>query len=125
MKEFAVKDSGERQEFESGMVRDTQDGKARPDLISPFVLMRLGEHMRKGAVKYSEHNWTKGQPFSRSIASTFRHLMQWMMGYRDEDHLAAIMFGCMTIMHYEEMIEMGVLPKELDDMQKYEPKETV
>jgi len=32
VKEFVTKDSGKREQFESGMVRDTQDGKLRFDL---------------------------------------------------------------------------------------------
>jgi hypothetical protein len=41
MSEYITKDSGERQSFETGMVRDTQDGKPRIDLISPFFLKRM------------------------------------------------------------------------------------
>ena len=117
---YEVKDSGNRDEFPTGMVRDTQDNKSRPDLISPYFLERLGEHLRKGAVKYNEHNWCKGQPFSRAWASLNRHVMQYAMGDKSEDHLAAIAFGAMVLSHYEEMIKLGWLPKELDDMIDYE-----
>ena len=43
-------------------------------------------------------------------------------GKRDEDHLAAIMFNAMALIHYEEMIERGILPAELSDMPAYAPK---
>ena len=36
MKKFITKDSGARQEFESGMRRDLQDGKPRYDLLIPI-----------------------------------------------------------------------------------------
>jgi len=117
--EFVVKDSGERRTFATGSVRDRGDLKPRPDLISPFAMLRVGEHMRKGAVKYGVHNWQLGQPFSEVTASMHRHLLQWEQGDEDEDHLAAIVFGAQALMHYREMIDRGLLPAELDDMPKY------
>ncbi len=47
MTDFVVKDSGDRRTFSTGSVRDRGDLKPRPDMISPFALMRIGEHMRK------------------------------------------------------------------------------
>jgi hypothetical protein len=119
--DFVVKDSGERRTFATGSVRDRGDLKPRPDLISPFALMRVGEHMRKGAAKYGERNWYLGQPFSEITASMYRHLLQWLQGDEEEDHLAAIVFGAQALMHYREMIDRGVLPAELDDMPQYQP----
>ncbi|KKK94181.1 hypothetical protein LCGC14_2685460, partial [marine sediment metagenome] len=43
MKFQRVKDSGKRQEFETGSVRDTQEGKGRYDLVSPIFVRRLAE----------------------------------------------------------------------------------
>ena len=45
--------------------------------------------------------------------------MKYQQGLRDEDHLAAIMFNAMALIHYEEMIERGVLPAELNDIPFY------
>ena len=119
MNDFVVKDSGERRTFATGSVRDRGDLKPRPDLISPFALMRVGEHMRKGAAKYGRGNWERGQPFSEITASMYRHLLQWLQGDEEEDHLAAIVFGAQALMHYREMIDRGLLPAELDDMPRY------
>jgi hypothetical protein len=47
--------------------------------------------------------------------------MKYQQGKRDEDHLAAIMFNAMALIHYEEMIERGLLPAELNDMPEYQP----
>jgi hypothetical protein len=47
--------------------------------------------------------------------------MRYQQGKRDEDHLAAIMFNAMALIHYEEMIERGRLPAELNDMPDYHP----
>ena len=106
---YEVKDSGERQQFESGAVRDTATGKARPDLISPFFLERLGQHLRKGADKYSPWNWAKGIPNSRCYESACRHLMQFAQGETDEDHLAAVAFNIMAIIHNQEVAKRGVV----------------
>lgn len=54
MKKFKIKDSGKRQTFATGAKRDTAENKSRPDLISPFAMWRLGEHLRKGDAKYGQ-----------------------------------------------------------------------
>jgi hypothetical protein len=112
-------DSGKRQQFTTGAVRDTADGKPRPDLCSPFALERRGAWMALGAKKYSERNWERGMPLSRFGASLARHLMKYQQGDRSEDHLAAICFNADAIMHGEEMIRRGVWPADLDDRPKY------
>lgn len=114
-----MKDSGKRQQFNDGAVRDTADGKSRPDLISPFALERLGMWLMLGAKKYCERNWEKGIPNSRCLASLERHVLKYKMGMTDEDHEAAIMCNIMFIMHNQEMVKLGILPKEIDDMPKY------
>ncbi|KKM13788.1 hypothetical protein LCGC14_1712650 [marine sediment metagenome] len=116
-----MEDSGERKEFDTGAVRDSAEDKPRPDLISPYAQWRKGEWLRLGAIKYDERNWEKGMQFSRCVASMFRHLLQYMMGKTNEDHLAAIAVNAEFLMHYEKMIEMKELPPLLDDMPHYEP----
>lgn len=100
---FETKDSGERAEFDSGMVRDTEAGKARWDLIVPLgvayhdqLLTRFAELMARGAEKYTARNWelASGQAeLDRYKSSAFRHFMQWMTGETDEDHAAAVLFN--------------------------------
>ena len=109
-------DSGKREQFDTGAVRDTADSKSRPDLSSPFAAERLGNWLRDGARKYAAWNWAKGMPISRCIASLERHLMQYRQGDASEDHMAAIMCNAMFVLHYEEMIKRSWLPKELADM---------
>jgi len=122
MSKYDMIDSGKRQSFGKDMaIRDTADNKPRPDLISPFAEERQGHWLRMGATKYTERNWEKGMPFSRCVASLRRHIMKYQQGMRDEDHLAAIMFNAMALIHYEEMIERGLLPAELNDMPNYQP----
>jgi hypothetical protein len=120
MSKYDMTDSGKRQSFGKGMaIRDTADDKPRPDLISPFAEERVGHWLRMGAAKYAERNWENGMPFTRCVASLRRHLMKFQQGKRDEDHLAAIIFNAMAIIHYEEMIVSGVLPNTLNDMPIY------
>ena len=120
MSKFEMVAGDEKQSFgEDRAVRDTAADKPRPDLISPFAEERQGHWLRMGAAKYAERNWEKGMPFSRCVASLKRHLMKYQQGMRDEDHLAAIMFNAMALIHYEEMIERGVLPADLNDMPEY------
>jgi hypothetical protein len=114
-----VKDSGVREEFSTGAVRDTDEGKGRPELISPIFLKRLALLMEKGAKKYSSRNWEQGMPVMRYISSALRHINCWVEGYRDEDHLIAAAFNLMAAVHVIEMIERGRLPVELLNDEKY------
>jgi hypothetical protein len=107
VREFlAVKDSGKREFFNTGAVRDTEEGKLRIDLLFKYVpmgaLMRITQHYVNGAKKYGNHNWQKGLPASRCISSALRHLYQYFMGDRSEDHLAAVCFNVIAILHWEE-----------------------
>lgn len=109
----AVKDSGTRQEFDTGARRDTQDGKPRYTLIPVGPLFRLAMHYTNGAAKYGENNWTKGIPMSRSLESMERHVADFKMGKTDEDHLAAIAWNAFALMWY-----MDNMP-EMDDLDEY------
>lgn len=111
-----VKDSGKREEFDTGSRRDTRDGKGRFDLISPFVTERDARHLENGARKYGDRNWEKGQPLSRYMDSALRHMNKYLMGHRDEDHLAAARWNIAALMHTEQMIKLGRLPAELNDL---------
>lgn len=113
-----MNDSGKREEFSTGAVRDSGE-KPRMELISPFALLREGEWMRLGAVKYGEGNWEKGMPFVRVIGSILRHTIRYLMGDQSEDHLAAIRTNAAFLIHYETLIEMGMLPSKLDNRHKF------
>src|SRR5215469_3928997 len=62
--EFVTRDSGERKQWETGMQRDTNEDKIRPDLMFarylPYhkqLIIRFMELMTRGAVKYDARNW--------------------------------------------------------------------
>lgn len=93
---YLTKDSGERQSFATGMVRDVQKGKARFDLVYKPLYWRWAELMARGAEKYGERNWEKAATqaeMDRFKASAERHLQQYLRGDRDEDHAAAVIFN--------------------------------
>ena len=100
---FVTKDSGERQEFTSGMVRDSGDKPLYTEVYLPLVT-RHAELMMRGAKKYGKGNWKKvcGEPeYERFKESLLRHVLQYVSGDRDEDHLAAVLFNC----HGAAMVE--------------------
>lgn len=103
----------------TGAQRDTQEGKYRFDLIGIHMLKRLAALLERGARKYSERNWEKGQEVSRTLASLWRHLVAYQEGDRTEDHLAAIVFNAMSIMHVEGEVMNGKLPAQLLDLPFY------
>ena len=97
-----IKDSGNRRAFESGAVRDMQEGKGRMDLLPACAIIRLAKHFENGAKKYEERNWEKGIPTHSFIDSAIRHLMKYLDGATDEDHLCAAAWNCMCCMWTEE-----------------------
>lgn len=136
---FVTKDSGQRAKFDTGAVRDTQEGKpryeeipipflkelalklesepdARLDLVPVRALLRVAALYGRGAKKYAPRNWEKGMPLKRALASLLRHAFQWAEGDREEDHLAAVAWNAFALMFYEEAIQNGELPAELDDL---------
>lgn len=116
MANFITKDSGERQEFSTGARRDIQEGKGRYDLIPAEPLKRLAQLYERGAIKYGEHNWTKGIPLARYLDSALRHLINYMEGDREEDHLIAACWNLFSLVATEERINGGHLPAELDNI---------
>lgn len=100
---WETKDSGERIEYESGMRRDTAEGKVDFDLICAKgvdycdqLLTRWAELLTRGAEKYGKRNWEKADSYEeleRFKSSAFRHFMQWYTGETDEDHAAAVLFN--------------------------------
>jgi len=102
LNDFDLKDSGTRQSFSSGMVRDTTEGKTNflNVLVGP-MLNRWAEHLTKGRKKYPDvapgtPNWTLAagiEEYLRAKDSALRHMLQWLRGDRDEDHAAAVFFN--------------------------------
>ncbi len=100
---MTIKDSGKREEYSSGMVRDTQAGKPMFNLINRVgvpmdqqMLTRWAMLMTAGAEKYGLRNWELActqEEIDRFKESAFRHMLQWLNGETDEDHAAAVLFN--------------------------------
>lgn len=94
---YAIKDSGERQQFDSGMVRDTTEGKTDFTLaLDGPMFERYAIHLTKGAQKYAKRNWMQANgvaELERFKESALRHFLQWLRGDTDEDHAAAVWFN--------------------------------
>lgn len=117
MPEFdRVQDSGAREEFATGSVRDTRAGKGRFDLLPPYALKRLAIHYANGAEKYGDRNWEKGQNLSRYADSAIRHLYAFLGGDRSEDHMAAVAWNALALIETEQRVKAGSLPTDLDDL---------
>ena len=99
---ITVKDSGVRNKYDTGAVRDNHTGKGRFDLIPTQGLLRLARLYENGSLKYNDRNWEAGMPISRYVDAIFRHLVKYVAGCDDEDHLAAIAWNAFAIMHHEE-----------------------
>ena len=116
--DYKIKDSGERAQFESGAVRDIQDGKGRFDLLPWDAIQALAVHYQKGCLKYGDRNWEKGIPVSRYLDSAGRHYAQFVMGADDENHLIASIWNLVSCYATILRIQNGNLPEELYDMPK-------
>ena len=99
---MGIKDSGERTEFATGAVRDMHEGKGRFDLLPMCVLMRLAKHYENGCLKYGDRNWEKGIPCHSFADSAMRHLVKYMDGWKDEDHLVAAIWNLCGLAWTEE-----------------------
>lgn len=112
----SVKDSGKRENFSTGAVRDTAAGKGRYDLLPTYAIERLARHFENGAVKYGDENWRKGIPLRRFLDSALRHTFKYLEGYRDEDHASAAVWNLMALIETEEQIKRGRLPVSLNNL---------
>jgi hypothetical protein len=116
MSDKILKDSGRRQEFDTGAVRDCEQGKGRFDLLPGHAIGLLAKHFEAGATKYGDRNWEKGIPLHRYLDSATRHLMKFVGGERDEPHLVAAMWNIACLLQTRHWIETGRLPQELNDL---------
>ena len=110
MENFEVKDSGARQEFAGGMVRDVTTDKVRYDLVADGpMLRRWARHLTKGATKYAAKNWmlaSGSEEYERFRESAFRHFMEWYYGEdTSEDHAAGVYFNINGAMYVKDRMD--------------------
>jgi hypothetical protein len=131
--DFETKDSGERQQWASGMQRDVQTGKPRFALIwtkrQPYdeqMLTRYAKHLARGAEKYEDRNWEEGageEELEYAKESLLRHVTQLISGERDEDHAAAVWFNAQAIEYFRWRIANSIVTKAPDSEQYDTPGE--
>lgn len=102
--------------WETGSMRDKQDGKPLPDVIDPAIFMMLATHSGYGAEKYAKDNWKKGQPLSQFHNSFMRHYLMFLMGYTDEPHHIAALWNLHCLIYGLHAIMRGEWPPELNDL---------
>lgn len=131
MTDFETKDSGKRAEYDSGMQRDTQDGKPRFALmwteLQPYeqqMVTRYAALLGRGAKKYEDRNWEKGdskEELERAKDSLLRHAAQLVAGETDEDHAAAVWFNTQAIEYFRWRIAEKAKKSDLSFDFKFEP----
>lgn len=90
---YTIKDSGKREQFDTGAVRDIQQAKGRFDLLPMKTLAALAVHYEKGCEKYGDRNWEKGIPIHIFFNSAMRHLTKAILGMGDENHLISAIWN--------------------------------
>jgi hypothetical protein len=65
---------------ESGGALRYDTDKPRMDLLSMLALEGCARVLTKGAKKYASHNWRKGMPWSKTMASLLRHYTRFSLG---------------------------------------------
>jgi hypothetical protein len=115
--------ASEKRKFETGANRQDDSGKGMPSLCSPLSDRILAKHMQGGVeAGYDPRNWEKGLPLASIVDSIERHVLDIKEGKCDENHFASLLWNAHILVHTNEMIRRGLLPKELNNLQNYIPK---
>lgn len=110
-----IKSSGEMTVFASGAVRDKKTGKGRCDLLPACVLLRLAKHYERGAERFGPYNWKQGIPCHSFADSALRHMLKYMDGWTDEDHLIAAIWNLCGLAWTEEKLpELMDIPERME-----------
>ena len=93
------------QAFEGGSFRERTPGRGIYACMPMCGLKRLAQRYEYGKLKYGKADAYKdGLPVQDSIDSMFRHLVSYLEGDNSEDHMAAIAWGALCVMHVEENV---------------------
>ena len=90
MKKFVVEGSSFEpkkliRRFPSGAVRSSDEGRPRPDFISPYALMSLGEHFGANSNDFGATNYYLGIKPVDCLGSMFRHYCELAMAIHEDD----------------------------------------
>jgi len=95
-------DNGTRVANEAGGMREAQIGKGFWAGIPYEGMQRVALWYEQAAIKYGPRNWEKGISVTDCVSAIMRHIWKFAWGWKDEDHLAAVVWNAMTIMHLEK-----------------------
>lgn len=118
-----IEKNTEKRQFSTGAKRQFAKGKGTPVLFPPEAMIALAKHFEGGAEIYGPRNWEKGLPLSEIMSSALRHGFQEMTGLIDENHAVAFFWNACIYVATKIRIERGLLPKELNDMPSYVPRQ--
>ncbi len=101
--------NGERRQFKTGAVRDSEEGKVDfIETISWTAFNRYAQYMTGKKSKYGDGNFKKGMDIESYERSLMRHIDKYLRNrYEggadepDEDHLSAAVFNLFGILHEE------------------------
>ncbi len=109
-----IKDSGERQVFETGATRGEKTGQGRFDLLPWNAIWEVAKHCEAGALLHGERNVDKGILIHSFMDSAFRHLAKYMEGQTDEPHLTSAAWNILWAIQTEEKLpDMQDIPSRL------------
>lgn len=101
--------------FATGAVRDDNASKGACHLLPPRAILLVSKRLQEGARKYGERNWERGIPISSFVDSGLRHLLMFMSGKQNEDHLVAVATNMLMAIETRERCKEGILPSELGE----------
>lgn len=86
------------------LLREDKTGKPDFTYVGEMykVFSRVMQRFQMGAAKYARLNWRNAEDNQTYKESALRHLMQYVSGETDEDHLAAACANILILMDLEE-----------------------
>lgn len=103
--------SEEHRTFETGAIRDSEEGKADYiETISWTAMERYAQFMTENKKKYGAGNFKKGIPDESYERSLIRHWQKYMVNQHEDGnsepdvcHICAILFNAFGLLHNKEM----------------------
>ena len=89
--------------FETGATRSNDADNVRFDLIPQLALMEIAKVLSVGAIRYGEHDYRKGFPFSDVVNHLLRHLNLYLRGDKSENHLSHAACNVLFLLEYEHI----------------------
>ena len=89
-----LSDTKEREQFDTGMIREPNLMRGRYDLISPIALRHYALYLRKPANISICVSWTHEECIARYIQSAMQYMVRYLSGDRSDDWLCYTVDCC-------------------------------